>query len=161
MGREIERKYLVRDDSWRESAGAGERYRQGYLSLEPGRSVRIRQAGDKAFITIKGPSDGAGRDEFEYPIPFEDAGYLLKHLCVQPLIEKTRYIVEHSGWKWEVDTFEGENRGLIVAEIELPAADQQFDVPDWAGPEVTSDRRYYNARLVQHPYSTWAPARSE
>jgi adenylate cyclase len=161
MGREIERKYLVRDESWRRDADQGVRYRQGYLSLEPGRSVRVRQAGDLGFLTIKGPSEGAGRDEFEYPIPLADAEHLLNRLCIQPLIEKTRYTIQHSGWKWEIDEFAGENRGLIVAEIEIPDERQTFDKPGWAGEEVTHDRRYYNSQLVLHPYPEWAPPRSE
>lgn len=161
MGREVERKFLIADDTWRQAADRGVRYRQGYLSLEAGRSVRIRQAGDHGFVTIKGRSEGAGRDEFEYPIPLADAQHLLEHLCIQPLIEKTRYMVCYGGWKWEIDEFDGENRGLTVAEIELPDERQPFPRPAWIAEEVTGDARYYNAHLVQHPYSSWAPSRSE
>lgn len=155
MGREIERKFLVRNDNWRAEAGHGVPYRQGYLSTEPKHSVRVRIAAERAFLTIKGPSSGAARDEFEYPIPVGDAAELLDRLCVQPLIEKTRYVVHHAGLKWEIDEFRGANQGLIVAELELKTADQEFAKPDWAAEEVTGDPRYYNLHLVKHPYSEW------
>lgn len=161
MGREIERKFLVRNDGWRALAENGVQYRQGYLSTDPERSVRVRTAGDRAFITIKGKSSGAARDEFEYSIPAADARELLERLCVHPLIEKTRHIVRHAGLKWEIDEFAGANRGLIMAEVELKDADQEIAKPEWIGDEVTGDARYYNLRLVSSPYSEWGSERSE
>lgn len=156
MSREIERKFLVRNDGWREQAGPGTPYRQGYLSLDPERSVRVRTAGDQAFLTIKGQSQGAARDEFEYPIPRRDAEQMLSSLCVQPLIVKMRYVVKDGPHKWEIDEFGGENRGLVLAEIELDDERQEIELPDWVGREVTNDPRYFNLSLVQHPYSEWA-----
>ena len=161
MGREIERKYLVRTDNWRHEAGPGVPYRQGYLSLDPERSVRVRTAGDKGFITIKGKSEGAGRDEFEYPIPVEDARQLLEQLCIRPLIEKIRYTVKRDGLKWEIDEFMGENQGLVVAEVELEDERQEIPKPDWLGDEVTGDPRYFNLNLVRNPYSRWKNGRSK
>lgn len=154
MGKEIERKFLVRDDSWRRKA-AGVHYCQGYLSSQPERSVRVRIAGTQGLLTIKGPSQGAQRDEFEYKIPLADATYLLNHLCEQPLIEKTRYTVPHDAHSWQVDVFEGENRGLVVAEIELSKEDEQISLPPWIGGEVTHDSRYFNASLTKKPFSSW------
>lgn len=155
MPREIERKYLVVGEGWRETAGAGVSYRQGYLSLDPDRSVRVRLAGGKAFLTIKGRSEGAGRDEFEYSIPPEDAGHMLQQLCLQPVIEKKRFRLPAGSLTWEIDEFGGENQGLIVAEIEIPNDEHSIPKPDWVGREVTGDPRYYNLHLVGHPYSQW------
>lgn len=155
MGREIERKFLVRDQSWRAVAGSGTPYRQGYLNLDPERTVRVRVAGDRAFITIKGKTDGAARDEFEYPVPTGDANHLLEMLAIQPIIEKTRYVVREHGLKWEIDEFGGENAGLVVAEVELENSEQHIDKPAWLAGEVTSDPRYFNANLVRSPYSQW------
>lgn len=156
MGIEIERKFLVVDDSWREAASGGMRYLQGYLSTGPGNSVRVRVCGDKAWLNIKSATVGVTRREYEYEIPAADAHAILEGLCVKPLIEKTRFIVEHDGLAWEVDVFEGDNAGLVVAEIELEAADDEFALPAWAGKDVSGDARYYNQRLVEHPYSRWA-----
>ena len=152
MGIEIERKFLVIAAQWR--PGEGTLLRQGYLSREPQRTVRVRIAGIQAFITIKGPSHGPVRTEFEYSIPLQDAAVLLQ-MCDGPLIEKVRYEVEHGGLCWEVDEFLGQNRGLLLAEVELTAADQHFERPAWAGEEVTYDPRYFNSQLVAHPYATW------
>jgi adenylate cyclase len=154
MGTEIERKFLVRDRSVLDHA-VGVAYRQGYLSTDPERTVRIRRAGDHAYVTIKGVSRGATRAEFEYEIPFEDVTALLS-LCHRPIIEKTRYRIDHAGLTWEVDVFEGENDGLVVAEVELAAADTAVPLPAWIGDEVTADRRYFNANLVRHPFRDWA-----
>ena len=154
MSLEIERKYLVRNDSWRRP-GTGTRYRQGYLLTEPDRNVRIRVGSGRGFITIKGPMVNRARTEYEYPIPVQDANEMLDTLCLKPLIEKTRYTIGHAGLLWEVDEFEGENAGLIIAEVELADADQQIRLPDWIGEEVTDDLRYYNASLISRPYSTW------
>ena len=148
MGKEIERK-------WREAAHPGVRYRQGYLSRGPERTVRVREAGDQAFITIKGKASGLTRPEFEYPIPLEDARELLDQLCVTPIVEKTRYDVSVNGHKWEIDEFEGINHGLLVAEIETENEDPLSGLPDWVGEEVTSDPRYLNANLVRHPFAEW------
>ncbi len=154
MGTEIERKFLVRDESWRRGA-AGTRYRQGYLCNSEGVTVRVRTAGELGFLTIKGPSDGAARAEYEYEIPARDAEELLDTLCERPLIEKLRYRVAHAGLVWEIDEFLGENQGLIVAELELERADQPFALPPWAGEEVTGDPRYFNASLVRCPFTSW------
>ena len=157
MGREIERKFLVRDVSVLNGV-PGVVYRQGYLSTALERSVRVRRAGDRGFVTIKGVSgpSGASRAEFEYAIPAEDADAMLDELALRPLIDKTRYRVEASGRVWEIDVFAGANEGLIVAEVELPSEDAVVVVPAWAGAEVTGDPRYYNASLVAHPYRDWA-----
>ena len=156
MGIEIERKFLVIEDSWREAASAGMRYRQGYLSTDAGCSVRVRVSGDRAWLNIKSATVGVTRYEFEYEIPLADADALLDDLCVKPLIEKTRFIVEYDGHAWEIDVFEGDNAGLVVAEIELESAGEEVTLPAWAGKDVSHDVRYYNQRLVEHPYSRWA-----
>jgi CYTH domain-containing protein len=153
MGREIERKFLVTSDAWR--GGAGTSIRQGYLSLDPERTVRIRTAGDKAWITIKGLSKGAARDEFEYAIPLKDADAMLDRLRVGPVLEKTRTRVPFAGRVWEVDEFRGENAGLVVAELELDAEDATVALPPWVGREVTQDPRYYNSNLTMNPWSRW------
>lgn len=157
MGIEIERKFLVTGDSWREGA-RGVFYCQGYLSTSKERTVRVRVAGDRGFLTIKGKSTGAARAEYEYEIPIADARELLENLCHKPLIQKTRYAVVFAGMKWEIDEFAGENEGLIVAEIELSDEHGHIDLPPWAGREVTGDPRYFNSRLAVNPYHTWGPA---
>lgn len=154
MGIEIERKFLVRDSRWK-SMAQGVLLRQGYLSTTPDRIVRVRVEGDQALLTIKGRNVGAARGEWEYPIPLFDAQTFLDELCERPIIEKLRYRIHWHGLVWEVDEFLGENAGLVVAEVELHAADQQFDRPEWVGDEVTEDARYYNANLLRHPYSKW------
>ena len=155
MSLEIERKYLVRSDGWRTGV-AGTRYRQGYLSTDPGRSVRVRVGAGKGFITIKGLTVNMTRPEYEYPVPVNDANEMLDTLCLKPIIEKTRYTLEHAGLLWEVDEFEGENAGLIVAEVELSGPDQHIVLPDWIGKEVTDDPRYYNASLIAYPFTAWS-----
>ena len=152
MAVEIERKFRVTGDAWRNDSGV--LYRQGYLNRDKLRTVRIRIAGDAAFLTIKGKSTGATRAEFEYPVPMDDAQALLA-LCDGPLIEKTRYVVLHAGHRWEVDEFAGDNAGLVVAELELSAEDEAFDAPAWLGPEVTHDARYFNSNLATQPFCTW------
>jgi len=154
MALEIERKFLVRRGAWR-APDNGTHYRQGYLSTDPARSVRIRLAGERAWLTIKGETDGITRTEYEYPIPATDAHDMLDRLCKQPLIEKTRYRVEVAGLVWEVDEFDGANAGLVIAEVELAAADQHILLPDWIGEEVTDDPRYYNASLIANPFTRW------
>jgi CYTH domain-containing protein len=118
--------------------------------------VRVRTASKKAFITIKGTRISATRLEFEYEIPFEDAELMLDSLCEKPIIEKIRYIIKHSGFKWEVDEFLGDNKGLIVAEVELKSEKQKIVLPPWIGKEVTEDSRYANSSLVRNPYKSWA-----
>ncbi len=154
MANEIERKFLVTSDAWRANARS-ERFRQGYLSTQPGRTARVRVAGTKAYVTIKGERQGLSRLEFEYEIPVADAEQMLDALCQKPLIEKTRHFVEHAGMVWEVDEFAGENTGLVVAEIELDSAEQHVELPDWVGQEVTEDARYANSSLVKQPFRNW------
>jgi len=158
MGTEIERKFVPRDDSWRHLA-RGVRYRQGYLSVDSERTVRVRTVGDRGFLTVKGKTVGASRLEFEYPVPLDDAEQMLDLLCQGPLIEKTRYNIPHRGLTWEVDEFEGDNAGLVIAEVELTSEDQALELPDWIGEEVTGDPRYYNANLITNPYKHWRPGR--
>lgn len=152
MAIEIERKFLVVGEQWR--TAKSRLYCQGYLNRDSKRTVRVRIAGDRAFLTIKGPTVGASRSEFEYEIPVDDAVQMLP-LCEQPLIEKNRYIVEHAGLTWEVDEFLGSNAGLVVAEVELESESQPVELPDWIGQEVTGDSKYYNSRLSQNPFSEW------
>ena len=154
MPQEIERKFLVRGNGWRDH-GAGVPYRQGYLSTVAERTVRVRLIRDKGWLTIKGITVGATRAEYEYEIPADEAGEMLDVLCERPLIEKTRYRIEHQGLIWEVDEFDGDNAGLIIAEVELEEENQTVVLPDWIGEEVTDDPRYYNANLIANPYTTW------
>lgn len=154
MGTEIERKFLVEGDSWR-GAASSTSFRQGYLSTVKERTVRVRSAGGRGTLTIKGITVGATRSEFEYSIPVEDADALLDELCERPLIEKTRHVVDVGGTIWEIDEFAGLNAGLIVAEVELASEDAAFTPPGWLGDEVTDDPRYFNANLIAHPYSEW------
>lgn len=158
MGVEIERKFLVNTARWQPTPGQGVHYRQGYLASAPDVVVRVRTAGDRAFLTVKGATEGISRLEFEYPVPVEDANTMLVRLCPGPLIEKTRYRVPFAGRVWEVDVFDGENAGLVLAEVELPAADAVVELPPWVGVEVSDDPRYYNANLSRNPYARWAPS---
>jgi len=153
MGKEIERKYLVIGEAWKELA-TGTLYRQGYLNSQKERVVRARTMGDRAALTVKGITVGATRLEFEYDIPFDDATQLLE-LCEQPIIEKTRYKIAIGDLVWEVDEFHGVNEGLTVAECELESEDQAIDKPAWIGDEVTGDPRYFNSNLIASPYTTW------
>lgn len=155
MGIEIERKFLVINDSWRESASAGTPIKQGYLAGGKEASVRVRLQGDKANLNIKSATLGVRRQEFEYPIPVAEAEILLTTLCQRPIIEKTRYLVSYANKQWEVDVFAGENAGLIVAELELQDEAEQYECPPWVGEEVSDDPRYYNTCLSQHPYKDW------
>ena len=153
MGVEIERKFLVKDDSWKASADTGLLCRQGYLCSGTGKTVRVRIMGERAFLTIKGPTEGISRSEFEYEIPVADAEALFA-MC-DGLVEKVRYLVEHEGMTWELDLFSGANEGLVMAEIELDSEEQSFVLPAWAGDEVSGDPRYYNAQLLRCPFSEW------
>lgn len=152
MGIEIERKFLVTGTAWRQ--GAGVRFSQGYLNRDKDRTVRVRLAGHRAFLTIKGLSIGASRAEFEYEIPTADAEQLLK-LSDGPTVEKIRRVINLDGSVWEVDEFLGENAGLVVAEIELQSEEQAFTRPEWLAEEVTHERRYFNSSLATHPFSRW------
>ena len=155
MPQEIERKFLVTSDSWR-TAATGEPYCQGYIATTaPGQSVRVRIAGDTAYLTIKGPTQGLSRAEFEYEIPLSDAKEMLETLCDRPFIEKIRYRLPIGSVVWEIDEFKGENAGLIVAEVELKEENQTFERPDWLGKEVSGETKYYNASLVSYPYANW------
>ena len=154
MGVEIERKFLLVGDGWR-ALGEPVLLRQGYLSSNPDRTVRVRIEGGQGTMTIKGRSVGATRAEWEYPIPLLDANELLDRLCEQPIIEKFRRRIALGGHTWEVDEFLGANQGLVVAEIELSSETEAFDKPDWVGAEVTDDRRYFNSSLIRHPFSNW------
>ena len=153
MGTEIERKFLVRGAGWR--VGPGARYRQGYLSSEPERTVRVRVAGAAAWLTIKGATRGIARPEYEYAIPVAEAEELLDGLCQRPLIEKTRYRVDHGAHTWEVDEFHGDNEGLVIAEVEVQDAAEEVALPAWVGEEVSHDPRYFNSNLARHPYRRW------
>lgn len=152
MAIEIERKFLVTGDAWRSAEPVY--FSQGYLNRDKARTVRVRIAGERAFLTIKGLTQGVSRAEFEYAIPVEDARQLLA-ICEQPLIEKNRRKIPFAGFVWEVDEFLGDNLGLVVAEIELPSEDSEFAKPDWVGQEVTHDQRYFNSNLSQHPFNCW------
>lgn len=155
MANEIERKFLVKGDGWR-SLASGTEYRQGYIPTKNGSSVRVRIAGDRGFLTVKGPTKGISRLEFEYPIPVEDARTMLEELCERPQIEKTRYKIELNSLTWEIDEFSGDNQGLIVAEVELTDENQTIQLPEWIDKEVSGDSRYFNINLVKHPFSQWA-----
>jgi adenylate cyclase len=154
MGIEIERKFLVQGDGWRQPADAQTRFSQGYLSRDPARTVRVRLAGQRAFLTVKGATRGATRAEFEYEIPVADAQALLA-MCDGPIVEKIRHLCLFEGMTWEIDEFLGANAGLVVAEIELAAEGQVFARPPWLGLEVTGDGRYVNANLAVRPFSDW------
>lgn len=154
MGREVERKFLVRDATWRAAVHASTRMRQGYLTDGGLASVRVRIAGDEATLNIKSARLGVSRDEFEYAIPASDAEALLT-LCGSAIL-KTRHFVDHGGHTWEIDEFEGPNAGLVVAEIELDHPDKPFDQPPWLGEEVSHDERYYNVTLAKTPWRAWS-----
>ena len=155
MAKEIERKFLVAHQVWRESVNTIHVYRQGYLSYDSERTVRVRATEVTGYLTIKGITEGLTRDEFEYEIPLADALALLQ-LCERPAIEKKRYIVPNGAHVWEVDVFEGVNEGLVVAEIELGSEDEAFDKPNWLGNEVSGDRKYSNSALSLHPFKDWS-----
>ena len=153
MGLEIERKFLVQKASFLSSI-YGKDMVQGFILTKKEKSVRVRITGEKATLTVKGETFGSVRQEFEYPIPVEEAREML-FLCERPLIDKCRYEIPWGSLIWEVDVFHGENEGLIVAEIELPEVDYYLDLPEWIGEEVTSDPRYFNSNLILYPYSAW------
>lgn len=154
MGIEIERKFLI-DKAFIGRLKNGYIIKQGYIKTVNYNTVRVRICDEEAFLTIKSSSNGAKRLEFEYPIPLQDAEEMLTNLCQKPLIDKKRYLIKHEGHLWEVDVFEGENEGLIVAEIELKSEDEAFSLPEWVSKEVTEDKKYANSNLIEHPYSKW------
>ena len=154
MAIEIESKFLVTSSSFKELAEA-HTIKQGYICSEEDRVVRVRVYDQKAYITIKNATVGFARNEFEYPIPVSDAELMLNCVCQQPIIDKTRYVLNYQGHVWEVDECHGGDEGLIVAEIELERADETFELPPFVGSEVTNDSRYYNACLFKHPYTSW------
>ena len=155
MALEIEHKFLLRDERWRDQVERSLRMRQGYLVSDATRSVRVRVAGDQGYLNIKSGTLGIARREYEYRIPLAEAEELLNTLCEKPLLEKTRHFIHYGDHLWEVDEFSGDNAGLIVAEVELGAVDEAFARPDWIGEEVSHDLRYYNSQLVRHPYKDW------
>ncbi len=155
MGIEIERKFLVKDDSWRSSVEGETPILQGYLSQGAKATVRVRIRGESAYLTIKGATASLSRAEFEYPIPVADAERMLREMALSPLIEKVRYRVRCGDHVWDLDVFDGENSGLVMAELELEAEEADFELPDWAGEEVSGDPRYYNVNLAERPFSRW------
>jgi CYTH domain-containing protein len=155
MAVEIERKFLVTDDSWR-SLATGTLYRQGYIATEAGATVRVRLVGDRGYLTIKSKIGQISRTEYEYSIPASDAREMLDNLCQRPLIEKIRYKIPLAELIWEIDEFAGENEGLILAEVELPTENFSLDLPEWIGRDVSDDPRYFNANLVKYPFKKWS-----
>lgn len=155
MAREFERKFLIADDGWRESVTGTLHCIQGYLASSPTSSVRVRIAGERAWLNLKSAELGVSRYEFEYAIPLADARDMLAHLCGGRFVEKTRYYVPHDAHTWEIDVFAGDNDGLVIAEIELAAPDQDFERPPWLGAEVSHDARFYNINLINNPFKDW------
>ena len=155
MAIEIERKFLVRGDAWRALAHRRELLRQGYLANTARCSVRVRLAGAAGWLSVKAMTPGVARAEYEVQVPPADAAAMLDSLCEGPLIEKWRHHVIYENREWEIDEFLGENGGLVIAELELEAADAAFDLPPWVDREVTDDVRYYNFRLAAEPYGRW------
>ncbi len=155
MGTEIERKFLLQSDAWRDEVRDSVRLVQGYLSRGEQSAVRVRVKDEVAELNIKHTRDGISRLEYEYEIPIDDAREILERVALRPLIDKTRHHVVRGEHLWEIDEFYGENAGLIVAEIELSDPDETFDRPDWLGEEVSQDARYYNSSLSELPYTQW------
>ena len=153
MGTEIERKFLVNTSDYPKTDGVV--YRQGYLPTERGTTVRIRTTDTGAVISIKGATVGISRKEYEYSIPVADANEMLSSLCSGYIVEKVRYRIQQGDLVWEVDEFQGENKGLVVAEVELSSADQEVMIPNWVGEEVSTDLRYTNLALSRTPYRFW------
>ena len=154
MAIEIERKFLLRNDNWKNLVNKQTKIQQAYLNLDKERTVRIRIKNDKAYLTIKGITKGIERLEFEYEIPIDEAEAMMQ-LCHRPFIEKIRYEITINQHTWEIDEFFGDNNGLIIAEIELQNENDFFEIPDFIGKEVSDDSRYYNANLIAHPFSEW------
>lgn len=155
MATEIEHKYLVTGDEYRTGSESHTYYKQGYLATNKECVVRVRIAGKKAYLTIKGENRGASRPEYEVEIDVAMAQSMLQEMCSTPIIEKTRYIYPYRGHRWEIDCFHGDNEGLVIAEIELESEDEVYDCPPFLGKNVTGEERYYNSCLAQRPYSQW------
>jgi CYTH domain-containing protein len=161
MAVEIERKFLLKDDSWRFDENGAPRQGlalvQGYIVIAPNCSIRLRKSGTKAVLSVKGGRSGPGlaRSEYQYEIPLADCEAMLGEFASRPLIEKTRYKIGYAHMLWEVDEFKGANAGLVMAEVELAHENQKIILPPWVGTEVTADSRYYNAYLARHPFSQW------
>jgi adenylate cyclase len=155
MAKEIERKFLIN----LEAIGplpSGTVMQQGYIATADKTVVRIRVAGERAYLTLKGANKGVTRTEFEYEIPVDDAQAAIAELCSGPVVEKTRYLVDHAGHTWEVDIFHGDNAGLVVAEIELSHETEAFELPHWVTTEVSGDAKYYNSSLLDNPFKNWS-----
>lgn len=155
MGLEIERKFLLLNDSWREQVERRIEIQQGYLAQDERSAIRVRIFGQQAHLNIKATDDGIRRHEFEYGIPLEDARALFEHVVKGPVVEKVRHELTVGRHLWEIDEFLGANAPLVVAEIELASADEPFERPAWLGKEVSTDRRYYNSNLARKPFSQW------
>lgn len=149
MGFEIEHKYLVKDDSYLTMETASYHIRQGYLSRDPKRTVRVRTKNERAFITVKGITRGDARHEFEYEIPLHDAEEMLS-ICIPPVIEKVRHIVPFAGNIWEVDEFKGDLNHVVIAEVELSSRGEKYSLPPFVGADITGDARYYNSNIHNH-----------
>ena len=155
MAFEIERKFLVNNTDFLKGI-EGKKYSQGYIPSRGNPGVRVRIAGNKGFLTLKSDVKGTlVRKEFEYEIPVDDAEEMLELFCTKPLIEKHRYLIEFKGLTWEIDIFEGDNAGLVVAEVELDEENQQVELPEWIDKEVTGDKKYQNSQLAINPYCNW------
>ena len=155
MAIEIERKFLIKPGAWT-PRDAGTHIQQGYLSSQNGPTVRVRIEGSTATLTVKGPTTGISRSEFEYPLPLADASHMLDQLCHSSVIDKHRYRERHGRHTWEIDVFHGDNEGLIVAEVELESEDDVLEFPEWVGQEVSSESRYYNSNLLRNPFKNWS-----
>jgi len=155
MAKEIEHKFLLKNNDWKTQISKSSTYKQGYMVSDETRSVRIRISDDTAWLNIKSATIGTFRQEFEYEIPLKDGIEILDTLCQRPMIEKTRHLVTYKQHTWEIDVFTGDNDELIVAEIELSEVGEHFEIPSWVGKEVTSDIRYYNNSLCKNPYKNW------
>ena len=154
MGVEIERKFLISSDQWRDEVADSRRIAQGYLQLDPERTVRVRILDEQAFLTIKGKTQGLSRVEFEYEIPLEEGRQLLE-MCTRPPIEKTRHRIKRGALVWEVDEFAGRFAGLVMAEVELATEDEQVDLPAWLGQEVSDDSSYFNSQMYASEKNNW------
>lgn len=161
MAIEIERRFLVEDDSWVADSESSQQIVQGYILVSETKTVRVRITEKEAWLTMKGGTDVLNRLEFEYAIPLDDARTMIDSLCENRVIDKVRHRISQGDLTWEIDIFNGANAGLVIAEIELPAADTPFERPTWLGEEVSNDCRYLNARLVSNPWSIWRTKKGE
>jgi adenylate cyclase len=155
MGWDVELRFLVCSSSWKNGA-QGTLYRQGYLSTAVDRTVRVRIIGEWARLTVKGRKTDGAATRFDYEIPLKDAEFMLVHLCLQPILEKTRYKLDHRGVSWDIDEFHGANEGLVIAEVELGVSGTMPELPEWVGDDVTEDHRYASSRLAERPFTSWS-----